>query len=77
MSLQLLAPASVGGLTTGRKKPALVGPAAALPSSIGAEIRVRVQLIDHFKPCMTEICLHIVARMADYMDTRPYVMPHP
>ena len=39
MSLQLLTPASgVGGLTTGRKKPALVGPVAALPSSIGAEM---------------------------------------
>ena len=28
-------------------------------------LRVRVQLIGHFEPCMTEIYLHIVARMAD------------
>ena len=27
--------------------------------------QVRVQLIGHFKPCMTDIYLHIVARMAD------------
>ena len=26
---------------------------------------MRVELIGHFKPCMTEIYLHIVARMAD------------
>ena len=28
---------------------------------------MRVELIDHFKPCMTEIYLHIDARMADYI----------
>ena len=28
-------------------------------------VRVRVQLIGHLQPCMTEIYLHIVARMAD------------
>ena len=28
-------------------------------------VRVRVQLIGHFKTCTTEIYLHIVARMAD------------
>ena len=32
---------------------------------------MRVQLIGHFEPCMTEIYLHIVARMADYMATHP------
>ena len=32
---------------------------------------MRVDIIDHFKPCMTEIYLHIVARMADYMATHP------
>ena len=26
---------------------------------------MRVKLIGHFKPCMTEIYIHIVARMAD------------
>ena len=30
-----------------------------------ASHRVRVQLIGHLQPCMTEIYLHIVARMAD------------
>ena len=34
---------------------------------------MRVQLIGHFQPCMTEIYLHIVARMADYMATHPYI----
>ena len=34
-------------------------------------LRVRVQLIGHLQPCMTEIYLHIVARMADYMATHP------
>ena len=39
---------------------------------------MRVQLIGHFEPCMTEIYLHIDARMADYMATHPYYrMTHP
>ena len=33
---------------------------------------MRVELIGLFKPCMTEIYLHIVARMADYIATHPY-----
>ena len=33
---------------------------------------MRVQLIGHFKPCMTGIYLHIDARMADYIRTHPY-----
>ena len=33
---------------------------------------MRVELIGHFKPCMTEISLHIGARMADYIRTNPY-----
>ena len=32
---------------------------------------MRAELIGHFKPCMTEIYLHIVARMADYIHTHP------
>ena len=32
---------------------------------------MRLQLIGHFEPCMTEIYLHIDARMADYMATHP------
>eukprot|EP01048_Picozoa_sp_COSAG05_P019906 COSAG05_NODE_3244_length_2213_cov_40.222751_2_plen_48_part_00 len=39
-------------------------------------IRVRVHLIGHLQTCMTEIYLHIVARMADYMDTHPYACAH-
>ena len=34
-------------------------------------VRVRVHIIGHLQPCMTEIYLHIIARMADYMDTHP------
>ena len=37
-----------------------------------AACTMRVQLISHLKPCMTEIYLHIVARMADYIATHPY-----
>ena len=33
---------------------------------------MRVELIGHFKPCMTEIYLYIDARMADYIHTHPY-----
>ena len=33
---------------------------------------MRVELIGHCKPCMTEIYLHIDARMADYIRTHPY-----
>ena len=32
---------------------------------------MRVELIGHFKPCMTEIYLHIDARMAYYIHTHP------
>ena len=35
-------------------------------------VRMRVHIIGHLQTCMTEIYLHIVARMADYMDTHPY-----
>ena len=33
---------------------------------------MRVELIGHFQPCMTDIFLHIDARMADYIRTHPY-----
>ena len=33
---------------------------------------MRAELIGHFKACMTEIYLHIDARMADYICTHPY-----
>ena len=33
---------------------------------------MRVELIGHFQPCMTDIYLHIDARMADYIRTHPY-----
>ena len=32
---------------------------------------VRSEIIGHFQPCMTEIYLHIDARMADYIRTHP------
>ena len=34
---------------------------------------MRAELIGHFQPCMTEIHLHIDARMADYIRTHPYL----
>ena len=34
---------------------------------------MRAELIGHFEPCMTEIYLHIDARMADYIRTHPYI----
>ena len=33
--------------------------------------RVRVDIIGHFEPCMTEISLYIDARMAEYIRTHP------
>ena len=35
---------------------------------------MRVELIGHFQPCMTEIYLYIDARMADYIRTHPYLL---
>ena len=32
-------------------------------------LQVRVAIIGHFNPCMTDIYLHIDARMADYIRT--------
>ena len=32
---------------------------------------MRADIIGHFKPCMTDIYLHIDARMADYIRTHP------
>ena len=32
---------------------------------------IRVELIGHFKPCITDIYLHIDARMSDYIHTHP------
>ena len=32
---------------------------------------MRAELIGHFQPCMTDIYLHIDARMADYIRTHP------
>ena len=34
---------------------------------------MRAKLIGHFQSCMTDIYLHIDARMADYIRTDPYV----
>ena len=35
---------------------------------------MRVELIGHCKPCMTDIYIHIDARMADYIRTHPYIV---
>ena len=33
---------------------------------------MRVEIIGHFKPCMTDLYLDIDARTADYIHTHPY-----
>ena len=38
---------------------------------------MRAELIGHFEPCMTEIYLHIYARMADDIRTHPYALNFP
>jgi len=70
--------ASVGGLekqTSFRSLNAieeLLSSATGLTSLTLVRLRtMRVQLIGHFEPCMTDIYLHIDARMADYMATHP------
>ena len=40
--------------------------------AVAQRCTMRAELIDHFEPCMTEIYLHIDARMADYIRTHPY-----
>ena len=45
------------------------------PPSRLAHHTMRAELIGHFQPCMTDIYLHTVARMADYIRTHPYP-PH-
>ena len=34
---------------------------------------MRAELIGHFEPCMTDIYIHIDARMDDYIRAHPYV----
>ena len=46
----------------GRRNPAWISP------NCSAWMRVRVQLIGHLEPCMTEIYLHIVARTCTALD---------
>ena len=41
------------------------------PASL-CPVTMRAELIGHFKACMTEIYLHIDARVADYIRTHPY-----
>ena len=36
---------------------------------------MRAELIGHFEACMTDIYLHIDARMADNIRTHPYTRP--
>ena len=42
-----------------------------LPCSLGPRSVCRVHVLSYFKACMTEIYLHIDARMAEYIRTRP------
>ena len=39
--------------------------------AVAQRCTMRAELIDHFEPCMTDIYLHIYARMADYIHTHP------
>ena len=38
---------------------------------VGGDCTMRADIIGLFKPCMTDIYLHIDARMADYIRTHP------
>ena len=53
----------------------MVRPPAGTPLPGQPALRVRAELIGHFKACMTDIYLHIDARMADYIRTHPYLLP--
>ena len=45
---------------------------AVVPEAVPpAAHTVRAELIGHYQPCMTDIYLHIDARMADYIRTHP------
>ena len=66
---------AVGGLPAARPT-AVAAPLSPCPAvhgrSCGASAgacTMRAELIGHFEPCMTEIYLHIDARMADYIRT--------
>ena len=43
----------------------------SLPLLLRSSRTMRVDIIGHFEPCMTEIYLHIDARVADYIRTHP------
>ena len=49
-----------------------VSPAGPARRQHRAQHTMRVQLIGHFQPRMTDMLLHIDARMADYMAPHPY-----
>eukprot|EP01048_Picozoa_sp_COSAG05_P015118 COSAG05_NODE_1787_length_4092_cov_1.788380_5_plen_261_part_00 len=48
------------------------GGTAAEGASGATQGTMRAELIGHYPPCMTDIYLHIDARMADYIRTHPY-----
>ena len=50
----------------------LSGPSVRPPEPTHG-LTMRAELIGHYQPCMTEIYLHIDARMADYIRTHPYM----
>ena len=62
------------GKTLGSRRLVHLGPPPNKLLEIDVAIAVctmRAELIGHFEPCMTEIYLHIDARMADYIRTHP------
>ena len=62
----------LAGLTAGPVRQGHRSPAGLVTlEQDRSALRVRVQLIGDFEACMTEIYLHIDARMADYIRTHP------
>ena len=49
------------------------GMVRAIARCVHSRPTMRPELIGHFEACMTEIYLHIDARMADYIRTHPYL----
>ena len=41
--------------------------------SVYDDCMMRAELVGHFETCMTDIYIHIDARMADYIRTHPYL----
>ena len=47
---------------------------ADVKAALHVRTTMRADIIGHFKPCMTDIYIHIDARMAEYIRTHPYII---